>query len=92
VIGCQQPVRVHELLAPEGVPVASEQKEMLRLYAMALSAYRERCWHDALELFRQCLVLWPDDAPSLVMQHRCLRFRVEPPPLDWGGMFDQVTK
>jgi adenylate cyclase len=69
-----------------------EQKEMLALYAAGMTADRARPWDEALELFRQCLLLWPEDGPSRLMEGRCLRFREQPPPQDWGGMFEHLTK
>jgi len=92
VKGRQEALRVHELLGAADAPLADEQREMLKLYALGLAAYRERRWDDALSLFRQCLVLWPEDGPSRTFERRCRTFRVEPPPEDWGGMFEQLTK
>jgi adenylate cyclase len=92
VKGRQQTLRVHELLGVAGLSIPGEQKEMLSLYASALALYRQRRWDDALELFRQCLVLWPEDGPSLTLERRCVTFRENPPPADWAGTFEQLTK
>lgn len=92
VKGRQESLRVHELLGAADAPLADEQLEMLQVYALALAAYRERRWDHALDLFRQCRVLWPEDGPSRTFERRCLAFRADPPPEDWGGMFEQLTK
>lgn len=92
VKGRHEALRVHELLGAADMQLADEQKEMLALYALGLAAYRDRRWDDALELFRQGLVLWPEDGPSRTFEQRCLTFRANPPPGDWGGMFEQLTK
>ncbi len=92
VKGRHRTLRIHELLGAAGQAIPGEQKEMLGLYAMALERYRQRRWDDALELFRQCLVLWPEDGPSRTMEGRCRMFRDSPPPQDWAGTFEALTK
>ncbi len=85
-------LRLYELLRAAGQAIPGEQKEMLSLYAMALELYRERRWEAALELFRQCLVLWPEDGPSRAMESRCRMFRENPPPHGWDGAYEQLIK
>lgn len=92
VKGRQQALAIHELLGAADAALPVEQKEMLALYAAAMTAYRGRRWDEALELFRQCLVLWPEDGPARLMARRCTMFRDDPPPADWGGMFEHLTK
>lgn len=92
VLGRHGTLRVHELLGVAGQSIPGEQEEMLRLYAAALEIYRQRRWDDALELFRQCLVLWPEDGPSRTFETRCQAFRENPPPADWAGTFEQRSK
>jgi adenylate cyclase len=92
VKGRKQALRIHELLATAGASLPEQQKEMLELYAGGLAAYRERRWDKALEIFRQCLALWPQDGPSRLMEGRCLTFRHDPPPEDWDGTFEHLTK
>ena len=92
VKGRKQALRIHELLATAGASLPEKQKEMLELYGAGLAAYRERRWAKALEIFRQCLALWPQDGPSRLMEGRCLTFRRDPPPEDWDGTFEHLTK
>ena len=91
VKGRKQALRIHELLATDA-SLPEKQKEMLELYGAGLAAYRERRWAKALEIFRQCLALWPQDGPSRLMEGRCLTFRRDPPPEDWDGTFEHLTK
>jgi adenylate cyclase len=92
VKGRVRALRIHELLASAEASLPEKQMEMLELYATGLAAYRERRWSQGLQLFRQCLVLWPGDGPSRLMESRCVMFQGEPPPEDWGGTFDHLTK
>ena len=87
VKGREQVVRVYELLGTASVELPSDQKRMLDVYALALLAYRERRWAEALRLFAECRALCPLDGASELMIRRCLHFRNDPPPDDWDGAF-----
>jgi adenylate cyclase len=92
VKGRRQALAIYELVATAGAALPAEQKQMLQLYATALEAYRQRRWDEAEGLFGQCLALWPTDGPSKVMQDRCRELREAPPPPDWDGTFEHLTK
>jgi adenylate cyclase len=92
VKGRKQALRIYELVAVAGAALPAEQLQMLRLYASALEAYRQRRWDDAAERFGQCLALWPTDGPSRVMRERCGTLRQAPLPADWDGTFEHLTK
>jgi adenylate cyclase len=92
VKGRGQALRIFELLGMAQTPLPPKQDRMLRMYAEALEAYRQRRWIDAREMFRQCLVLWPDDGPSRLMSERCVTYLETPPPDDWDGAFAHQSK
>jgi adenylate cyclase len=88
VKGRQQALRIYELLGAADVTLTDEHERLLRLYETALAPYRERRWDEALDLIRQCLLLFPKDGPSLLMQRRCQTYRDKPPSQDWDGTFE----
>lgn len=88
VKGRAQAQHIYELIGMMDVPLTSERQQLLSLYETGLVAYRKRSWDDALELFRQCLLLYPDDRPSLLMQTRCQNYRDKPPQENWDGTFE----
>jgi adenylate cyclase len=90
VKGRVQTVRVYELVAQSAEALPRSQEQALRLYAAGLEAYRQRSWDDALKLFAQALVLWPEDGPSRAMAERSQVFRDTPPSPEWDGAFDQT--
>jgi adenylate cyclase len=57
-------------------------------FATILTPYRKQRWDEALELFRKCLRIRPEDGASKVMEWRCRKFRDNPPPEDWDGTFE----
>ena len=85
-------LRNFELVGMAQTPLPPKQDRMLRMYADALEAYRLRRWVDAMEMFRQCLVLWPSDGPSRLMSERCGTYLETPPPDDWDGAFAHQSK
>lgn len=88
VKGRAQALRIHELIDVADRPLTDEHQRLLKLYEAGLHSYRERGWDQALDLFRQCLQLFPGDRPSLLMQSRCLSYRDKPPRLEWDGTFE----
>jgi len=92
VKGRAQALRIFELVGMAQAPLPPKQDRMLRMYAAALEAYRQRRWIDAMEMFRQCLVLWPGDGPSRLMSERCGSYLETPPPDDWDGAFAHQSK
>ncbi len=88
VKGRAQALRIYELIGEADMPLADEHQQLLTLYEAGLVAYRQRGWDEALERFRQCLLIFPDDRPSLLLQTRCQTYRDKPPRPDWDGTFE----
>ena len=88
VKGRAQALLIFELIGMADMPLSDQHLRMLKLYEEGLVCYRKRGWDDALALFRQCLLICPDDRPSLLMQTRCQNYRDKPPRQDWDGTFE----
>ena len=92
VKGRKQALRIYELLGVAGAVLPAGQAQMLGVYASALEAYRGQRWDEAAERFGQGLALWPADGPCRIMLERCATLRDAPPPADWDGTFEHLTK
>jgi adenylate cyclase len=92
VVGRAQAVRIYEPLARAGTSLPPEQEQAFSFYAAGLEAYRKRRWDEALELFKESLVLWPGDGPSRTMADRCQIYQTVPPPEEWDGVFEATHK
>ena len=92
VVGREQAVRIYEPLARAGTSLPPEQEQAFSFYAAGLEAYRKRRWDEALELFKESLVLWPGDGPSRAMADRCQIYQTVPPPEEWDGVFEATHK
>ena len=57
-----------------------------------MAAFKGRRWQEALEGFEQALAIAPDDKPSSTYAGRCRAFLEQPPPPDWEGIFELLSK
>ncbi len=92
VKGRKQPLRVYELLGNSEASLPKEKEQSLSYFAAGLEAYRQQIWQEALGLFKQSLTLLPEDGPSRIMAERCRIYQETPPPGEWDGVFEHVTK
>ena len=92
VMGRKQPVRIYELMGNSMDALAKEKEQALSHFSAGLEAYRQQFWQEALGHFQESLELWPEDGPSRVMSTRCQIYLEAPPPEEWDGVFEMVTK
>jgi adenylate cyclase len=92
VVGRHQPLWIYELVARVDAELPEARRRMLASYAAGMEAYLERRWTEALGLFGECRTIAADDGPSRVMLARCQIYQAHPPPEEWDGTFDHVSK
>jgi len=92
VKGKDKAIAIYELIARVRDPLPDEKIQLLATYAEGLSAYRAQHWREALSIFDQAQTLWAEDQASRVMANRCRAYLEMPPPGDWDGVFQMVTK
>lgn len=90
VKGRSEPVRAYQPMAR--LPASASDRQLAKLYADALSAFRKRDFDGAINLFDKCLEIAPDDPPSLVQKGRAEALRETPPPDDWDGVWEMRSK
>ncbi len=91
VVGRMSPVKVYELLGKAG-SVDKAVREIMPFYDKGLANYKKRNWEDAIHFFEQALKINPTDGPSRTFRNRCLRFKLNPPPEVWDGVFRLPNK
>ncbi|KFE64747.1 CHASE2 domain-containing protein [Hyalangium minutum] len=84
------PIRLHELLGRHG-EISPRMQEQLGLYEQALTAYHQRRFNEALELFERCSSEYQDTVAA-VYAGRCRRFLVSAPAEDWDGVYEVGEK
>ncbi|HVI88371.1 MAG TPA: adenylate/guanylate cyclase domain-containing protein [Dongiaceae bacterium] len=86
VEGRKDAVQIFDALGRAG-EVPDDLREMASHFAAGLAAYRNRDWATAEHAFSDALTVLPDDGPSRVLLQRTQRLQVEPPPVDWDGIW-----
>ncbi len=74
VRGRSQPVRVFELFSGDPEPIRQKKLETRGLFLSGIQAYSDRNFLDALDFFRLCLGLYPQDAVAMEYVRRCRYF------------------
>ena len=92
VQGKHEPVAIYEsmdYLTEETFPNLAPAVER---YAEGIRHYRAREFKDALQCFKETLVLNPGDKPSRLYVQRAEHFIASPPPDDWDGVWTMTSK
>ncbi len=90
VVGKTTPTEVFELVGRAG-EVAAEKIYIIDEYHKALQEYRNKNWEAAVKLFGE-LSKNSNDPPSKTYLERCQKYRKNPPPADWDGVFVLSSK
>ena len=91
VVGKNEPVPVHELLARKN-ETSSEMSGVVEQYLKGLKLYQDRNFADAVKEFEKVLTIDQDDGPSQTYVKRCAMFIETPPEKDWDGVFTFTEK
>jgi len=90
VKGKTEPAAIFEPLGPT-TEISQQTTEILDTYTDALAAYRGKQWDAAATTFEN-LRQHSDDLLYNVYLDRIERFRQRPPPEDWDGIFEHLSK
>lgn len=82
VVGRATPLTLFE-------PIVEAKADRLATYAAAMADYRQSRFSEAATLFER---IEREDPVAARMLARCRQFLVQPPPRDWGGVFDLESK
>lgn len=90
VKGKEKPVKVFELMGRKSSD--GYFKDSLATYINGIRYYHDRRWDQALECFKYCLKLYPEDGPTKLYLRRIFEYSKNPPPPDWDGVFKMTSK
>ena len=91
VKGRTQPVAIFEPLGP-AEELDAERRAELADYEEALRVFRQRQWPQAAESFDRLLERQPDSRLYALYRERAAAMQAAPPPVDWDGVFDLLSK
>ena len=90
VVGKNEPIKVYELRGEKAELNGPDQ--LAEGYNEAISLYYSRSFIEALAKFDVILKVFPDDGPSKYFRQKCDVFSKMPPPTDWDGVVDLISK
>jgi adenylate cyclase len=92
VKGKSRPTGVFESLGHHTPQSFPHLAELIRCYEQGLDLYQQRDWDGAIARFTAALEWAPDDRPSRIFLDRCRYYRLQPPSLEWTGVWIMEEK
>lgn len=95
VVGRHAPELVYALLGDEVTAVSEDFRSFSAQYGEMLGAYRARDWHSATTLLDRLAEQAEQSGLGRLMalyKERITEFSSVPPPADWDGVFESVSK
>ncbi|HEU0053340.1 MAG TPA: adenylate/guanylate cyclase domain-containing protein [Longimicrobium sp.] len=92
VVGRDEAVAVHEVVATRADGVDAETAALLEGFSAALALYRARGFGEACAAFEALAERFPGDRPTAVYVERCRTHFLLPPPVEWDGVFQLASK
>ena len=91
VVGKSEPVTVYQLLNRKN-QTASADADLVDLFSKGMQLYKAGDFRQAKSEFSACLDIFADDGPALTYIARCQAFIVNPPGVDWDGVYRLTEK
>jgi len=88
VMGKLKPVKIYQPFIPD----SGEMEKAFNIFNSAIELYRNRKFKEALEAFRECRDMLPEDIPTSMYIDRCTELIKNPPPEDWDGVYTAAIK
>lgn len=85
VKGKKEPVSIFEIFNSDPEEIRDKKHQILTPYHEGLMNFHIRKWDEAIQLFQQCLDLYPTDVVSQMYISRSQKFKENPPAADWNG-------
>lgn len=92
VKGKSEPHVIYEVFETDPQEMKDKKLETLDTIAMAIIQYKLRNFDEALNLFKYAYSIFPNDPVTNIYINRCENYLAAPPPEDWNGVFEMLTK
>jgi class 3 adenylate cyclase len=92
VKGKTQPMIIHEIYQHLDGAELERHRRLCEEFRGAMELYRSRSWNDAVDAFRACREISPNDKTSALYIERCEYYAENPPEADWDGSFIMKSK
>jgi adenylate cyclase len=85
--GHAAPITIYQLFQQKNIDINSKLLEFCEFYTKGFSAYKQQDWDAAISQFEYALLIDPEDVASRLMITRCQKFKLNPPPSGWHGIW-----
>ena len=92
VKGKTEPVAVYEVLDYHSDETFPNMMEVVGYFKSGVKKYRQQKWESAMDTFKECLSLNPDDRLSEIYIDRCKILKKKSPGDDWDGVWVMKSK
>ena len=92
VKGRREPLIIHEIFMHQDGDELARQRRLRDEFRLSMELYKSRLWSEALDAFRACREISPNDKTSAIFIERCEYYSENPPSDDWNGAFIMSSK
>ena len=92
VKGKTEPIAIYEAMDHHTAESFPNLERAMAHFNDGIINYRAQRWNDAIGCFNDALALHPGDKPSKVFLTRSEKFREDPPPAGWDGVWEMTEK
>jgi adenylate cyclase len=85
--GKGSPNVVYEIFGYKYYILNEKLNDIVEFFELGISFYQNKDFVNALQQFRKCLKIYPNDKPSQFYVQRCTDYLVHGTPPDWDGIF-----
>jgi adenylate cyclase len=83
------PVKIYELISYKS---DTQNLQKVELFSKGFRQYHSKNFDDALSIFKDIVVQWPNDIPSQIYIERCGDYLIAPPDENWDGVYNFKSK
>lgn len=84
--------KIYELVCEKNSAMDPSILQYVQRYDEAFNAYQNQQWQEAITILLELNKERPDDKAAKLLLERCKRFKRNPPPADWDGVWRYTTK
>lgn len=88
VEGRTQSCYIYELLADNTQNLEFDLNTYHPIFEQGFLAYKQQLWDKAIEHFKRCLEVYPEDIITPIFIARCQQFKSKPPKPGWNGIME----
>lgn len=91
-VGKEEGLQIFEIFDTDPPELIQKKEQLIPIFENAINSYRNKNFSDALQLFNQCLAIYPEDKVTALYIRRTEKYLAEPPDASWTPITRLSTK